>query len=600
MRSRLKALGVAVFVVGLVGGLLGVAPRQAAAAELPLRDPGCGSTIKKSFRLSTDLFCDNTAMFVKKSNITIDLNGHEVTGLDGDSTAVQNGSDGLTLKNGVVRHFQFGVQMVDAKNAVVSNVVAVDNTSTGFRVLGPGHTFKKNVAVANGQHGFSVEGRNSTFAGNRTANNQTGFIVTGRDNTLRSNVVAGNTSTGVVIFGDGNDVIKNKVTGNGHVGNSPGVLMDDASEGNLTKGNTIVGNADDGYRDDGTKNSAVANKAYGNGYLDGVASGVGTGIDASAATNPKGSKNVSLGNDAATQCVSASLCKTIKGDPDLVELEPDCGDPVSISFRLKADMLCENSDALKVVGEGITIDLAGHTIKGDGDDVGIVNDNTVIASGKDDVTIRNGVIRNFNIGINMNGVDRGEVIDVVAVDNDTGIFFDGNDNAVRKSFASANAGGITFAHADLGEVVSSTASNNTNGLAVTDTSSGVRVELNNFSGNSSKGASILGPSDIFRNTFAGNGVGGGEVGLSADGVGGVVERNLFFGNGGTGYVDNGGGTAINKNSSYANGFLDGIPNGQGIGIDASGVAFVSGTDNVARGNDDNLDECLPASLCPVP
>jgi hypothetical protein len=71
-----------------------------------------------------------------------------------------------------------------------------------------------------------------------------------------------------------------------------------------------------------------------------------------------------------------------------------CGQTIATSITLTADQSCAD-DGLIVGADGITIDLAGFTISGDGDP-----DHVGIEVGNHShVTIQNGTVRNFNIGI---------------------------------------------------------------------------------------------------------------------------------------------------------------------------------------------------------
>jgi parallel beta-helix repeat protein len=70
-----------------------------------------------------------------------------------------------------------------------------------------------------------------------------------------------------------------------------------------------------------------------------------------------------------------------------------CGQVIRGSFSLSNSLLACGGDGLVVGAGGVTIDLNGHTIEGTGLGSGIRVD------GHDDVTIRNGTIRNFDHGV---------------------------------------------------------------------------------------------------------------------------------------------------------------------------------------------------------
>src|SRR4051794_21923188 len=79
---------------------------------------------------------------------------------------------------------------------------------------------------------------------------------------------------------------------------------------------------------------------------------------------------------------------------------PVCGSTVTADVRLTADMSC-SGPGLIVGAAGITIDLNNHQIVGGG--TGILN------NGFADVTVQDGILRNFAVGVQFTGVNGGLV-----------------------------------------------------------------------------------------------------------------------------------------------------------------------------------------------
>lgn len=105
-----------------------------------------------------------------------------------------------------------------------------------------------------------------------------------------------------------------------------------------------------------------------------------------------------------------------------------CGDHVVRNEVLTADLHCTTGFyALEVLASGVTIDLNGHSISGDPGLVGIV------VVGKHNVTIKNGVIKDFWAGINTADADQLEV---------SGMTFDGVGSGVIVS--SGNRASIRY------------------------------------------------------------------------------------------------------------------------------------------------------------
>ena len=76
-----------------------------------------------------------------------------------------------------------------------------------------------------------------------------------------------------------------------------------------------------------------------------------------------------------------------------------CGQVVTTNALLTQDLVC-TGDGIVVGASGITIDLKGFTIRGDRDvgDYGIDD-----SAGFDNITIMNGMIRNFYLGVDADG-----------------------------------------------------------------------------------------------------------------------------------------------------------------------------------------------------
>jgi parallel beta-helix repeat protein len=77
-----------------------------------------------------------------------------------------------------------------------------------------------------------------------------------------------------------------------------------------------------------------------------------------------------------------------------------CGETVTTSVVLAGDLRCSPGQLGLVIGaSGITINLNGHTISQSGDAFGVYD------SGYKGVTVENGTIRNFGIGLHLDSAD---------------------------------------------------------------------------------------------------------------------------------------------------------------------------------------------------
>jgi parallel beta-helix repeat protein len=109
-----------------------------------------------------------------------------------------------------------------------------------------------------------------------------------------------------------------------------------------------------------------------------------------------------------------------------------CGETVTTSFKLTGHLECEQEAGFIVGADGIDIDLAGHSMSGEivsggGGVTGI--DNT---AGHDDVTIRDGTVSQFGIGIQTQGASRNHILDITSRTANTPVEIQGGDaNEVR-------------------------------------------------------------------------------------------------------------------------------------------------------------------------
>jgi large repetitive protein len=96
-----------------------------------------------------------------------------------------------------------------------------------------------------------------------------------------------------------------------------------------------------------------------------------------------------------------------------------CGDEITADTTLDNDLVDCPNNGVVIAAAGVTLDLNGHTIDGDGSefagcgkdeicDVGVVND------GRAGVTVRNGSVRDFAVGVLVGGARRNRVVEISA------------------------------------------------------------------------------------------------------------------------------------------------------------------------------------------
>jgi len=101
-----------------------------------------------------------------------------------------------------------------------------------------------------------------------------------------------------------------------------------------------------------------------------------------------------------------------------------CGSTVTVSTSLRADLTCPGPEPALTLAAGVNLNLAGHTLRGPGSRLGIA----VPVAG--DVTVRNGTLTGWGVGIQTVGSDDGGASGTVTVQNVT---FDGNGTGLDAS-----------------------------------------------------------------------------------------------------------------------------------------------------------------------
>ena len=90
-----------------------------------------------------------------------------------------------------------------------------------------------------------------------------------------------------------------------------------------------------------------------------------------------------------------------------------CGDVITANTRLAADLTGCPVHGLVIGADGITLDLNGHTIAGDGVAATGNPDVGVLSGGHDRVIVRNGAVTGFDLGVfSFDAADGAQVLDL--------------------------------------------------------------------------------------------------------------------------------------------------------------------------------------------
>jgi hypothetical protein len=233
---------------------------------------------------------------------------------------------------------------------------------------------------------------------------------------------------------------------------------------------------------------------------------------------------------------------------------------------LTTDLLNCPGHGIIVGAPGITIDLQGFTISGDGG----AGDGIVDELGYDRVTVKNGVVRGFDNGISAGNADRFSITNVASVNNTLwGMIVFGNDASIASSTASGNG---------------------QDGIGISGSSASIKSST--AVGNTFVDVFVGGDSGRITSVIAS----GSQYGISVDGDGVSVRSSTASWNSFNGIFVTGDKAKVSGNHADGNGYLGGAADGTGEGIHVQDYVTAPTGKNTARGNDDP-DDCEPVSLC---
>jgi Periplasmic copper-binding protein (NosD) len=200
--------------------LVAVAPEAQGKAVVQITS--CGQTVTTDAVLTQNLACVHAAgVVIGADGVTVDLKGFTLrgdrsTGLYGID---DNGYDGVTIKNGVIRTFESDVAAYnDADKFSVSDLVISGTPNDGIFVSGASASVKSSTAGGNA-YGIVIFGplalvRTSTASGNTAS----GVYVNGAAARIQSSTASGNGAHGIRVDGDAPRITGNHTDVNGFVG----------------------------------------------------------------------------------------------------------------------------------------------------------------------------------------------------------------------------------------------------------------------------------------------------------------------------------------------------------------------------------------------
>jgi CSLREA domain-containing protein len=295
----------------------------------------------------------------------------------------------------------------------------------------------------------------------------------------------------------------------------------------------------------------------------------------------------------------ASFTWTITPPP--VAASVSCGQLITTSTRVTNDLVDCLGNGLVIGAGGITLDLDGHTVDGTGLGAGVLN------NGHDNVAITNGLVQEFDVGMQLGDGTAGNVVSemMLQLNQVAGIQLTdadaaGHGNTIRANTLIDNEEGIwLFDGTQVALVRSNTiVSSSGDGIRV-EASNGNQIEDNTVSESSGAGVALVASSG---NTVTGNtlsvnsgaGIAVGDSGFPANDN--LVEGNTITGSSGAGI------SVVESSGNELIGNVATLGGSAGIELELAQDTIVRGNESTGNaggidlsGSSDNLIEANSAS-----
>jgi parallel beta-helix repeat protein len=270
-----------------------ILPPGGGTGELTSRQVSCGQILTTNTRVLNNLSeCPEDGLVIGAHGIIVDLDDHIVDGV-GLGIGIRNdGFDSVTVRNGTVQEFDYGVRLSSGASLnVIESLTVQNNQITGMELLDEG-TYGNQVrddAVANNADGIALlDGSEATLVLDNSLVNNSGlglYLRASSGNLLGSNSIGVGSNAGIRLEGASENVLlgntlqsagdggilvtleshDNRLRDNFVSGTSDAGFVVDGSDGNLLIGNTVTGTGDSGFAlKDSHGSLLLGNTAYDN------------------------------------------------------------------------------------------------------------------------------------------------------------------------------------------------------------------------------------------------------------------------------------------------------------------------------------------------
>ena len=270
-----------------------ILPAGGGSGSLVPMSVNCGQVVRVSARVLNNLTeCPEDGLVIGANDIILDLAAHTIDGV-GLGIGIRNdGFDSVTVMNGTVQEFDYGVRLSSGASLNrIAELVVQNNQVTAIELLDQG-TYGNQVrdnTVSNNADGIVLlEGATSTLVLNNSLINNSGvglLLFAANGNLLGSNSIGVGSNAGILLEGASRNVLidnvlqsagdggflvtaasnNNRLRGNVVSGTSDAGFIVELSSGNQLVGNTVTGTGDSGFAlKDTHSNELIGNTAHDN------------------------------------------------------------------------------------------------------------------------------------------------------------------------------------------------------------------------------------------------------------------------------------------------------------------------------------------------
>lgn len=338
---------------------------------------GCGEIIVQSTRLLNDLTdCGGHGLIIGAHGITIDLDGHVIDGVGLDAGILNNGYDSVTLLNGTITEFDYGILLNPGTSLNVIESMRLElNQEAGLLLSdadqnGQGNTIRGNTLVSNTYGIWLASNTRFTLIRGNALSTHSGDGVRlefASDNRIEANEITRSGGIGIVMVGGGNNsVVGNSLSANNGYGIAAGEDLL-PSDNNLIERNTIMA---------GPGGIGVASSA-GNQVLYNVVSGTtGPGVVLDIAQS-----TLVRGNDVRSNASGISLSESSNNRIEANNASGTLGAGIEIGALSYNNVVVQNT-ASQNGGGGI--EVADSAMAGQGN---LLDRNTADGNGGDGLSV---------------------------------------------------------------------------------------------------------------------------------------------------------------------------------------------------------------------